>query len=411
MAGTANRLLENATLVDDLVGPVPEVIRHDPQMRTLPCLNLVLVVPDVLGFAGPQLSLRLLLAEGLEAPVDRAADDRVDVARRPLRLSRPLGLRELDRVEPFADLGRRLAGGDPFEDLADDHRLLLVDDVEERALGGLGLRRRQGRPTLVPDHRVPDGGTTGPQAVVGSLDPLSGVEVRPGVLHLAHVQTIGPVVVSRVDVVRRADHAHVGVHRRLEEFARLRVVAVEPARFLGDDKVPSLGLDAGPDLIDPRAVGDLAADLGLDNDVDLDLLRLPALRQVRLQERPARGHLVVDARLTLLLRGEPGVDQGAERLLLREQDRLAEVHHDAPPFAAAGGTIAIPRAATEARAERPTLSGMTLKNFAETLLKGPDFDRNEPLRSNASQRSQVVDGHGHCVRNRRNSETVENSLE
>jgi len=59
------------------------------------------------------------------------------------------------------------------------------------------------------------------------------------------------------------------------------------------------------------------------------------------------------------------VDQGAERLALREQDRLAEVHHDAPPFAAAGDTIAIPRAAPEARAERPTLSGMALK----TLLK------------------------------------------
>jgi hypothetical protein len=52
----------------------------------------------------------------------------------------------------------------------------------------------------------------------------------------------------------------------------------------------------------------LVDDLGLGNDVDLDLLRLPALRQVRLQERPAGGDLVVDARLTLLLRGEPGVD-------------------------------------------------------------------------------------------------------
>jgi hypothetical protein len=121
--------------------------------------------------------------------------------------------------------------------------------------------------------------------------------------------------------------------------------------------------------------------------------------------------LVVDTRLPLFLGGEPGVDQAAERLFLRQQDGLSKVHHDAPPFAAASGTIAFPRAAPWARAERPTLSGMTLKNFAETLLKGPDFDRNEPLRSNASQRSQVVDGHGHCVRNRRNSETVENSLE
>jgi hypothetical protein len=31
--------------------------------------------------------------------------------------------------------------------------------------------------------------------------------------------------------------------------------------------VPSLGLDSCPDLIDPRAVGDLAADFGLGNDV------------------------------------------------------------------------------------------------------------------------------------------------
>ena len=121
--------------------------------------------------------------------------------------------------------------------------------------------------------------------------------------------------------------------------------------------------------------------------------------------------MVVDTRLPLFLGGEPGVDQGVERLLLREQDGLAEVHHDAPPFAAAGGTIAIPRAAPQARAERATLSGMALKNFAETLLKGPDFAHNGPLRTNASQRSQVVDGHGHCVRNRRKSETAENSPE
>jgi hypothetical protein len=37
----------------------------------------------------------------------------------------------------------------------------------------------------------------------------------------------------------------------------------------------------------------------------------------------------------------------------------------------------------------------------KTLLKGPDFAQNRPLRSNTSQRSQVVDGHGHRVRNRR----------
>jgi hypothetical protein len=54
---------------------------------------------------------------------------------------------------------------------------------------------------------------------------------------------------------------------------------------------------------------------------------------------------------------------------------------------------------------------MAPEDFAETLLKGPDFAQNGPLLSNTSQRSQVVEGHGHCVRNRRNSETVENSLE
>ncbi|MFM8634207.1 MAG: hypothetical protein ACKOEX_05285, partial [Planctomycetia bacterium] len=69
-------------------------------------------------------------------------------------------------------------------------------------------------------------------------------------LHLAHVEPVGPVIVEGVDVVGRADHPHAGVHRRLEEFAGLRVVAVEAARLLGDDQVPPLRLDAGPDLID-----------------------------------------------------------------------------------------------------------------------------------------------------------------
>jgi hypothetical protein len=47
------------------------------------------------------------------------------------------------------------------------------------------------------------------------------------------------------------------------------------------------------------------------------------------------------------------------------------MHHAAPPFAAAAGTIAVPGTSPEARAERPTLSGMAPENFAETLLKGP----------------------------------------
>jgi hypothetical protein len=69
------------------------------------------------------------------------------------------------------------------------------------------------------------------------------------------------------------------------------------------------------------------------------------------------------------------------------------------------GTTAGPRAPRKPRAERATLSGMAPEDFAETLLKGPDFAQTGPIRPNASQRSQVVDGHGHCVRNRRKSET------
>ena len=105
------------------------------------------------------------------------------------------------------------------------------------------------------------------------------------------MQPVGPVIVGRIDVVRRADHPHAGVHRRLEQFARLRVVAVEAARLLGDDHVPPLGLDAGPDLIDPRAVGDLAADLGLLADLkrkhdaeDGDALRLKGAVAINRQD-------------------------------------------------------------------------------------------------------------------------------
>jgi hypothetical protein len=135
MARTANRLLENPSLVDDLVRLVLEVIRQDPQMWTFPRLNLVLVVPDVFRLPSPQLQLGLLLAKGLEAPVDRAADDRVDVARRPFRLPGPRRLRELDRVEPLAHLGRRFARRDPLEDLADDRRLRFIDLVADFGLG------------------------------------------------------------------------------------------------------------------------------------------------------------------------------------------------------------------------------------------------------------------------------------
>lgn len=36
------------------------------------------------------------------------------------------------------------------------------------------------------------------------------------------------------------------------------------------------------------------------------------------------------------------MDQDGERPVLGRHDRLAEVHHDAPPFAADAGTIAAP---------------------------------------------------------------------
>ena len=147
-------------------------------------------------------------------------------------------------------------------------------------------------------------------------DPLPGVEVRPRMLHLAHVQPIRPVVVGRIDIVRRADRPHAGVHRRLEQFPGLRMVPIEAARLLGDYHVPALGLDAGPRLVDFRAVGDLAAHLGLLDDLDGHLRRLRALGHAAVEEGPAGGDLVVDARLPLLLSGEPGMDQDGERRVL-----------------------------------------------------------------------------------------------
>jgi hypothetical protein len=94
-----------------------------------------------------------------------------------------------------------------------------------------------------------------------------------------------------------------------------------------------------------------------------------------------------------------------------DHDRLAEAYHGASPFAAAGGTIAIPWTAPRFKVERPTPSGMAPKNVAATFLKGCDVARNGTFRSNTSQRQQVVDGHGHCVRNRRNSQTLGKSPE
>jgi hypothetical protein len=145
------------------------------------------------------------------------------------------------------------------------------------------------------------------------------------------MQPVGPVVVFRVEHVRWTDDPHVGIHGRLEQLAGLRVVRVKPARLLGENE-PPLGLDAGPDLLDARAVGDLAAHLGLRDDFDDDLLGLIALGQVRLEERPAGRDLVVDARLPLRFGGKPGVGQDAKRFPGGDHDGLAEVHHFAPRF-------------------------------------------------------------------------------
>jgi len=162
MARATDRLLKHPPFIDDLVGLVPEVVRHDPQMRALPRLDLVLVVPDGLRFTGPELPLVDSHAIGFEPSILGPPDDRVDVARRPFRLPRPLDLGELDRVEPLTHLGGRLTRRDPFKDLPDDQGLLGIDLVVERPLGGLGLRRRHGTPALVADDRVAHRGPAGP---------------------------------------------------------------------------------------------------------------------------------------------------------------------------------------------------------------------------------------------------------
>lgn len=59
---------------------------------------------------------------------------------------------------------------------------------------------------------------------------------------------------------------------------------------------------------------------------------IEASRLAQFGRRLARGDLIVDAGGTLLRGREPGVDQGAERLPLGQLDRLAEMHHRAPPF-------------------------------------------------------------------------------
>lgn len=43
VARAADRLLEAPTSLDDLIGPVREVGRHDPRVRALPCVFFLLV--------------------------------------------------------------------------------------------------------------------------------------------------------------------------------------------------------------------------------------------------------------------------------------------------------------------------------------------------------------------------------
>jgi len=120
------------------------------------------------------------------------------------------------------------------------------------------------------------------------------------VVALGEVQPVGPVLVGGVDGVAQADDPHPGIHRCLEHFARLRRMAVEPTRFLGNDEVNPMGLDGPPHLVDARPVGDLAADLGLPDVANLNLAGRPALRQVLVQEMPADRDLVVEAGLLKL---------------------------------------------------------------------------------------------------------------
>ena len=151
-------------------------------------------------------------------------------------------------------------------------------------------------------------------------------------LHLAHIQPVGPVVIGRVDIVRRTDDPDPSIDGRLKKLAGLRVVAIEPARLLGENQIPPLGLDPGPDLVDPRPRGQFSGYLRLADELHIDLLGGVPLRQTGGQERLAQSNLVVDARLPLLLGGEPGMDQDVERPAQRHLDGLSEVHHRAPPF-------------------------------------------------------------------------------
>lgn len=80
---------------------------------------------------------------------------------------------------------------------------------------------------------------------------------------------------------RSAAGPHPGVHHGLEQMARMRGMAAEPARFLTEYEVDPLGFDGRPDLVDAWPVGDLAADLGL----PVSRRKMPSIRLRPLSRR------------------------------------------------------------------------------------------------------------------------------
>ena len=88
---------------------------------------------------------------------------------------------------------------------------------------------------------------------------------------------------------------------------------IEAARLLGDDQVPPLGLDAGPDLVDTGAAHQFAADLRLRDDLDVQLVGLEVAGHIVGQESTAVGDLILGARLPLFLSGVAGLDQNLGR--------------------------------------------------------------------------------------------------
>ena len=153
-------------------------------------------------------------------------------------------------------------------------------------------------------------------------------------LRLGSVQPLGPVVVCRIDVVGRADHPNASIDGRIEQQPGEGRLPIEAARLLGNDHVPPLGRDARPDLVDPGAAQQLAADLRLADDLDVEPVEFDATGQIVGQVAPATVDLVFGARLPLFLGGVASLDQNLGRPTDCQADGLSEVHHRAPRFRA-----------------------------------------------------------------------------